>query len=45
MSAPKNDKFKDYTRYAQHCLDMVPIAVHSLQQLKSRFSYRRITLI
>ena len=21
--APKNDKFKDYTRYAEHCLNMV----------------------
>ena len=20
---PKNDKFKDYTRYAEHCLNMV----------------------
>ena len=23
MRAPKNDKFKDYTRYAEHCLNMV----------------------
>jgi hypothetical protein len=23
MPAPKNDKFKDYTRYAEHCLNMV----------------------
>ena len=23
MPALKNDKFKDYTRYAKHCLNMV----------------------
>ena len=23
MTLPKNDKFKDYTRYAAHCLNMV----------------------
>ena len=23
MTLPKNDKFKDYTRYAEHCLNMV----------------------
>ena len=23
MTAPKNDKFKDYARYAEHCLNMV----------------------
>jgi hypothetical protein len=23
MPALKNDKFKDYTRYAEHCLNMV----------------------
>ena len=23
MTVPKNDKFKDYTRYAEHCLNMV----------------------
>ena len=23
---PKNDKFKDYTRYAEHCLKMVASA-------------------
>jgi hypothetical protein len=22
-TVPKNDKFKDYTRYAEHCLNMV----------------------
>jgi hypothetical protein len=23
MTVAKNDKFKDYTRYAEHCLNMV----------------------
>jgi hypothetical protein len=23
MTAPKNDKFKDYARYGEHCLNMV----------------------
>jgi hypothetical protein len=23
MTAPKSDKFKDYARYAEHCLNMV----------------------
>jgi hypothetical protein len=23
MTVPKNDKFKDYARYAKHCLNMV----------------------
>jgi hypothetical protein len=23
MTVSKNDKFKDYTRYAEHCLNMV----------------------
>jgi len=23
MTVPKNDKFKDYARYAEHCLNMV----------------------
>jgi len=23
VTAPKNDKFKDYTRYAEYCLNMV----------------------
>jgi hypothetical protein len=23
MAAPQNDKHKDYTRYATHCLDMM----------------------
>ena len=23
MTAPKDDKFKDYARYADHCLDMM----------------------
>jgi hypothetical protein len=23
VAAPKNDKFKDYTHYAKHCLNMV----------------------
>jgi hypothetical protein len=23
MTVPKNDQFKDYTRYAEHCLNMV----------------------
>jgi hypothetical protein len=22
MTLPKNDKFKDYTRYAEHCLNL-----------------------
>jgi hypothetical protein len=26
MTVPKNDKHKDYTRYAEHCLDLVPSA-------------------
>jgi len=25
MAAPKNDKYKDYARYAAHCLDIVPV--------------------
>ena len=35
MTVPKNDKFKDYARYAEHCLNMVAattdqrIAFHS----------------
>lgn len=24
MATPKNDKHKDYTRYAAHCLNVVP---------------------
>jgi hypothetical protein len=24
MAVPKNDKHKEYTHYAQHCLQMVP---------------------
>ena len=24
MAAPKNDKHKDYARYAAHCLNLVP---------------------
>jgi hypothetical protein len=24
MATPKNDKHKDYVRYAEHCLKMVP---------------------
>ncbi len=24
MAAPKTDKRKDYIRYAEHCLDLVP---------------------
>ena len=24
MAEPKNDKFKDYARYAAHCLNVVP---------------------
>jgi hypothetical protein len=23
MTVPKDDKFKDYTRYAEHCLNLV----------------------
>ena len=23
MTVPKNDKYKDYARYAEHCLNMV----------------------
>jgi hypothetical protein len=26
MTIPKNDKHKDYVRYATHCLEMVPPA-------------------
>jgi len=26
MATPKNDKHKEYARYATHCLDMVPRA-------------------
>jgi hypothetical protein len=26
MATPKNDKYKEYARYARHCLDMVPRA-------------------
>lgn len=25
MAVPKNDKHKDYVRYAAHCLEMVPV--------------------
>ena len=25
MAIPKNDKHKDYVRYATHCLDLVPV--------------------
>lgn len=24
MAAPQNEKHKDYVRYAEHCLDLVP---------------------
>ena len=33
MTLPKNDKFKDYTRYAEHCLNMV--AATTDQELRS----------
>ena len=26
MATPKNDKHKEYARYAEHCLEMVPRA-------------------
>jgi hypothetical protein len=26
MAIPKNDRHKDYVRYAEHCLKMVPAA-------------------
>jgi hypothetical protein len=26
MASPKNDKHKEYARYAEHCLRMVPVA-------------------
>jgi hypothetical protein len=26
MAVPRNEKHKDYARYAAHCLDMVPAA-------------------
>jgi hypothetical protein len=26
MAGPKNDKHKEYARYAVHCLKMVPVA-------------------
>jgi len=26
MALPKNDKHKEYARYAEHCLQMVPMA-------------------
>jgi len=32
MTVPKNDKFKDYARYAQHCLNMT--AATSDQELR-----------
>jgi hypothetical protein len=32
MAAPKNDKFKDYARYAEHCLNMT--AVTTDQELR-----------
>ncbi len=25
MAIPKNNKHKDYVRYAEHCLDLVPV--------------------
>jgi hypothetical protein len=33
MIAPKNDKFKDYTRYAEHCLNIrgSGIATHTMR--------------
>jgi hypothetical protein len=27
MTVPKNDKHKDYVRYAEHCLDLAPSVV------------------
>jgi len=33
MTVPKNDKFKDYARYAEHCLNMV--AATTDQELRS----------
>jgi hypothetical protein len=33
MTVPKNDTFKDYTRYAEHCLNMV--ATTTDQELRS----------
>jgi len=36
MTVPKNDKFKDYARYAEHCLNMVAATrdqeSHSIQR-------------
>jgi hypothetical protein len=26
MTVPKNDKFKDYARYAEHCLNVMTVA-------------------
>jgi hypothetical protein len=26
MTVPQNDKHKEYVRYAEHCLDIVPVA-------------------
>ncbi len=36
MAAPKNDKHKDYARYAAHCLDMVPAAKYQNDQAINR---------
>jgi len=36
MAVPTNPKFKDYARYAMHCLEMVPISedqdIHALNR-------------
>ena len=33
MTVPKNDKFKDYSRYAEHCLNLMPTTTD--QELRS----------
>ena len=38
MTVPKNDKFKDYARYAEHCLNMSAATVPSNLVLLCRTS-------
>jgi hypothetical protein len=36
MAVPRNDKHKDYVRYAEHCLKMVPAAADQEYQAVQR---------
>jgi len=41
MPALKNDKFKDYTRYAEHCLNMVA-STRDQEELSPNFGDGRV---